>query len=148
MIKRILALRYVCKKYDLKYKWKLTGDVGWIDLFNQEICISFFSPHFFEILYHEVGHLIADRSLGFLTKHRRASVFSRLRYGNLDVFVLLAEEATASKFAHRVLKKEDKQYLKKCWHGYTAAVAKAVDYDLLDKYVSTIAKYNKYFEEK
>ena len=151
MIKRILALRYVCKKYKLKYKLKFFGDVGWIAPEERIICVSLFQKHFYETLYHEVGHVVAEGSLGFKWKYFKAKWVSRsrLQFSNqYDVFVRIEEEAKASKFSMRVLKTKDRTYLKHSWHTYTSAVARWVHSDELDLYVKTIAKYSKYFEEK
>lgn len=146
MIKRILALRYVCKKYNLTYQLKLLGDVGWIDLNNRVLCVALFQKHFYETLYHEIGHLVADRSLRFQTKYVRANWKSTMTFCGDDVFVRLQEEATASKFAFRFLKVKDKKFLKRCWYGYTSWVAKNMSHAETDKFVTTVAKYNKYFD--
>lgn len=147
MIKRILTLRYVCKKYKLKYKLKLFGNVGWIDTDEKKFSVSLFQKKFYDVLYHEIGHLIADRSLKFPIKHEKALAHARLKFGNdHDLFVRLQEEATASKFALRVLKSKDREYLKRCWYTYTARVGGAVNSDELESYVSTVSKFNKYFE--
>ena len=149
MIKRILALRYVCKKYDLKYHLKLFGDEGWISPEEKIICVSLFQKHFYETLYHEVGHMVAERSLGFKRKYFKARWLSRLQFGDYyDVFVRIEEEAKASKFAMRVLKIKDRTYLKNSWHTYTSTVAQCIRSDELDVYVKTVAKYSKYFENK
>lgn len=148
MIKRILALRYVCKKYNLKYNVKLFGEVGWIESDTRRFCVSLFQKNFYEVLYHEIGHLIADRSLNFPAKHENALQTARLRYLNVnhDLLVRLEEEATASKFAFRVLKTKEKKFLKRCWYTYTSDVAKYVNADERFRYIDVVAKYNKYFE--
>ena len=147
MIKRILALRYVCKKYNLKYIPKLFGDVGWICTVEGRLCVSLLQKNFYDVLYHEVGHLVADRSLKYKVKYLRAlAAGQRISFNGGGVFVRLQEEATASKFSLRVAKKKDKDYLKRAWYTYTGTVAKVINADELDKYVTTVAKYNKYFE--
>ena len=146
MIKRILALRYVCKKYGLKYHWKLFGDVGWIAPEDRLICVSMFQKHFYETLYHEIGHFVADRSLGFRKKYFKASWIGRLQFNGGDVFVRLEEEAKASKFSMRVNKTQDREYLKRSWYSYTGSVASCIRADELETYVSTVCKYNKYFD--
>lgn len=148
MIKRILALRYVCKKYNLTYIPKLFGNGGWICTVEGLLCVSLLQNNFYDVLYHEVGHLVADRSLKYKTKYLRAWCSGqRLSFNGGDAFVRLQEEAAASKFALRVIKKRDKDYLKKAWYSYTGAVAQMINASELDKYVSTVAKYNKYFED-
>lgn len=148
MIKRILALRYVCKKYDLKYYWKFFGTIGWINTDDKCYSVSLFQKNFYDVLYHEVGHLIADRSLRFRSKHDYALESARLKFTstNHDLFVRLQEEATASKFAFRILKSKEKEFLKKCWYTYTGSVANVINADELEKFINTVAKYNKYFE--
>lgn len=149
MIKRILALRYVCKKYGLKSHWKLFGDVGWIAPEDRLICVSLFQKHFYETLYHEIGHFVADRSLGFKRKYFKASWKGRLQFnGCYDAFVRLEEEAEASKFSMRVNKTQNKEYLKRSWYSYTGSVASCIKASELDLYTTTVHKYNKYFEEK
>lgn len=152
MIRRILALRYVCKKYNLKFSIKWTGDHGAIcykitgnESKYEWIEISIFSKHFWSILFHEVGHLVAKRTLRYQEKHCNALGVD-YKWGTKEWFTLLAEEATASKFSNRVLKKKDNVYLKQCWYTYTGAAAKVVYSHKLDEYVSTVHKYNKYFE--
>lgn len=146
MIKRILALRYVCKKYDLKYRIKLFGEEGWIDTTDREFCISLFQKNFYEVLYHEIGHLVADRSLKFPIKHASALAHARLKFGiNHDLFVRLQEEATASKFALRVLKRGDREFLKRCWYTYTGSFTQHINSEELERYVGVVSKYNKYF---
>lgn len=148
MIKRILALRYVCKKYDLKYCWTFLGDVGWINTDTHRFSVSLFQKHFYDVLYHEVGHLVADRSLKFRAKHDYALQSARLKFidSDHDLFVRLQEEATACKFAFRVLKNKDRDFLRRCWYTYTGKVAKFINGDELEGFISTIHKYNKYFE--
>jgi hypothetical protein len=152
VIKRILALRYVCKKYDLKYKLKLFGDVGWIGFADKNtatdyefVCVSLLSNHFWSILFHEVGHLIAKRTLNYQWKHCNALGID-YKWGPKEMATLIAEEATASKFSNRMTKRSDNQYLKQCWHTYTADAAKRKPYWYLETYISTVNKYNKYFE--
>lgn len=152
MIKRILALRYVCKKYGLKCFVKLTGDHGAIcyRITGQEfryewIEISIFSKHFWSILFHEIGHLVAKRTLEYQVKHCNALGVD-YKWGRKEMCVLLAEEATASKFSNRMTKRKDNQYLKECWYTYTADAAKRKPYWYLEDYISTVHKYNKYFE--
>lgn len=147
MIKRILALRYVCKKYDLKCHWKLFGDVGWIAPDDRLLCVSLFQKHFYETLYHEIGHFVAVRSLKYNVKYFKASWKSSITFGKDCAFVRLQEEATASKFAFRFLKIKDKEYLKRAWYGYTGVVAQNMDYRDTDRFVTTVAKYNKYFDK-
>lgn len=149
MIKRILALRYVCKKYGLKPKLKLFGDEGWVWPEGRIICVSLFQKNFYETLYHEVGHFVADRSLGFKRKYFKASWIGRLQFnGCYDAFVRIEEEAKASKFSMRVTKTKDKEFLKKSWYTYTGSVASCIKSSELETYITTVAKYNKYFEEK
>lgn len=152
MIKRILALRYVCKKYDLKYKLKFTGNTGAImyNITGEEskyewIEISFFSKYYWVILFHEVGHLVAKRSLQYQEKHCNALGID-YKWGKKELATLLAEEATASKFANRMTNRKDNKFLKVCWHTYTADAAKRKPYWYLETYISTVHKYNKYFE--
>lgn len=153
MIKRILALRYVCKKYDLKCCWwTLLGDRGFIGFVEENksgryefIGVSLFSKHFWSILFHEVGHLVAKRSLNYQQKHCNALGVD-YKFGTQELITLLAEEATASKFSNRMTKRADNQYLKQCWYTYTANAAKRKPYWYLEAYVSTVHKYNKYFE--
>jgi len=96
-----------------------------------------------------VGHMVAERSLGFKRKYFKARWLSRLQFGDYyDVFVRIEEEAKASKFAMRVLKIKDRTYLKNSWHTYTSTVAQCIRSDELDVYVKTVAKYSKYFENK
>lgn len=147
MIKRILALRYVCKKYGFKYHLKLFGDIGWVWPEERTICVSLFQKNFYQTLYHEVGHIVADRSLGFGRKYSQASWESRLRFnGYFDAFVRLEEEAKASKFSIRVTKTSDRDFLKRSWYTYTGAVSSRMSSTELDLYTTTVAKYNKYFE--
>ena len=148
MIKRILALRYVCKKYNLKYNLKLFGDVGWINTDNKKFSVSLLQNNFYEVLYHEVGHLVAERSLKFRSKHDAALVDARLKFVNTDhdLLVRLQEEATASKFAMRILKAPNKEFLKRCWYTYTATVGSVINSEEIEGYVDTVAKYDKYFE--
>lgn len=149
MIKRILALRYVCKKYNLKSKLIFFGSEGWMSRKDRIICVSLFQKNFFQVLYHEVGHEVATRSLKFDNKYAKAAFGSRLKFNyEDDVFVRLEEEAKASKFSMRFLKVKDRQYLKECWYTYTSSVAKCINASELDRYITTVAKYNKYFEEK
>lgn len=152
MIKRILALRYVCKKYDLRYKIKLTGDQGSICYKDVDgassyewIEISLFSKHFWSILFHEVGHLVAKRTLQFQNKHCNAAGME-YKWGIKEIYTLLAEEATASKFSNRMTKRRDNKFLKECWHSYTADAKFWTREDTLDKYVTTVAKYSQYFD--
>lgn len=154
MIKRILALRHVCKKYGLNYKIKWTGEHGAIcwrvtgNEFRYEwIEISVFAKHFWAILFHEVGHFVAKRTLQYQNKHCMA-LGQDYKWGTTELYTLLAEEATASKFSNRMLKGADNQFLKDCWYSYTAYAAKYTKTCNLDKYVSTVSKYNKYFEGK
>lgn len=154
MIKRILALRYVCKKYDLRYSIKLFGDFGCIGFEDVEgaykyefICVFLFSKHFWSILFHEVGHLVAKRTLQFQNIHCKA-LDQDYKFGTKELYTLIAEEAVASKFSNRMTKGNDNEYLKKCWHTYTGYAAKVNRSNNLNKYVSTVVKYNKYFEEK
>lgn len=148
MIKRILALRYVCKKYNLKCHVKLFGATGWVNTIDRSICVSLFQKHFYQTLHHEVGHLVAERSLRYKAKYYKAYLNgARLTMNGGDVFVRLQEEATASKFSHRLLQTKDKSYLKQAWYTYTGSVAKVINASELDKYVTTVAKYNKYFED-
>lgn len=154
MIKRILALRYVCKKYDLKYCWKFLGDIGWIGFVEESgstkydlISVSLFSNHFWSILFHEVGHLVAKRTLNYQQKHCNALNVD-LEWGKKELYVLLAEEAVASKFSNRMTKGKDNTYLKKCWHTYTGYAAKVNKSHNLNKYTSYVHYYSKYFEEK
>lgn len=152
MIKRILAVRYVCKKYDLKYCWKFFGDVGWIGFVEDSgatkydlISVSLFSKHFYSILFHEVGHLVAKRTLQYQERHCNALGID-YKWGAKELYVLIAEEATASKFSNRMTKRADNEYLKRCWYTYTGWAAKVNKSNNLNKYISTVAKYNKYFE--
>ncbi|WP_391558992.1 hypothetical protein, partial [Robertmurraya sp.] len=104
--------------------------------------------NFFQVLYHEVGHEVATRSLKFDNKYAKAAFGSRLKFNyEDDVFVRLEEEAKASKFSMRFLKVKDRQYLKECWYTYTSSVAKCINASELDRYITTVAKYNKYFED-
>lgn len=147
MIKRILALRYVCKKYRLKLIPKFFGDVGWINTVEGYLCISIFQKNFYDTLYHEVGHLVADRSLKYKAKYLHAwASGQRISFNGFDVFVRLQEEAVASKYSFRVTKNKNKEYLKKAWYMYTSSVAKCINANELDRYITTVAKYNKYFD--
>jgi hypothetical protein len=152
MIRRVLALRYVCKKYDLKYCWTLFGDRGWIGFVEENnsgkyelLGVGLFSKHFWSILFHEVGHLVAKRTLNYQTKHCNAANME-YQWGIKELYTLLAEEATASKFASRMTKGKSNKFLKQCWHTYTADAKFWTREDDLDKFISTVHKYNKYFE--
>lgn len=152
MIKRILALRYVCKKYNLKYCYSFFGNVGWIGYVEESgsekydlISVSLFSRHFWSILFHEVGHLVAKRTLQYQERHCNALGIN-YEWGVKELYILIAEEATASKFSNRMTKGVDKKYLKGCWHTYTGYAAKVNKSHNLNKYVSYVHYYNKYFE--
>lgn len=154
MIKRILALRYVCKKYGLGYKIKLTGEHGAIcwkvtgtESDYEWLEISLFSKNYWAILYHEIGHVIAKRSLNYQQKHCMA-LGQDYKWGTTELYTLLAEEATASKFSNRMTDGRYNKFLRECWHTYTGYAAKYNKTCNLDKYISTVVKYNKYFEEK
>lgn len=155
MIRRIAALRYVCKKYNLGYNWKINhfkdvASICW--RVNEETAryewleVSLFSKNFWDILWHEVGHLCLKRSMDYQSKHCDSLGIS-WRWGAMASDVLMAEEALASKFSIRMQKsKADKKWLEKCWHSYTSWILK--DYtesENLDLHVTTIAKYSKVF---
>lgn len=152
MIKRIMALRYVCKKYDLQYSLKLFGDEGCIGFYEKDgadkyefLSVSLLSKHFWAILFHEVGHFVAKRTLQYQSKHCIA-LGQEYKFGTKELYTLIAEEATASKFANRMTKRKDNEYLKQCWYTYTGYAANHTKIHNLDKYISTVVKYNKYFE--
>ena len=152
MIKRIMALRYVCKKYDLRYSIKLFGNSGSIcyseGAYTYEwLEVSLFSKHFWAILFHEVGHLVAKRTLQYQERHCIAADME-YEWGVKELYTLLAEEAVASKFANRMTKRKDNKFLKECQHSYTADAKFWTREDTLDRYVTTVAKYSQYFEEK
>lgn len=154
MIKRIAALRYICKKYDLQYSLKLFGDKGSIGFFDKEgadryefISVSLFSKHFWAILFHEVGHLVAKRTLQYQNIHCEA-LDIEYKFGTQELYTLLGEEAVASKFSNRMLKGKDSTFLKKCWHTYTGYAAKVNRSQNLNKYVTIVDKYSKYFEDQ
>lgn len=151
MLKRLLAIRYVCKKYNLGYNWKInhfkdtgvseeTARYEWLE-------VGLFSKHFWDILWHEIGHLCVERSLDFQTKHCE-SLSIQWRWGAMASDVLLAEEALASRFSIRMQKgKADKKWLEKCWHSYTSWILKDyTDSDNLNLHVQNIAKYSKVFK--
>lgn len=156
MLKRLLAIRYVCKKYNLGYNWRINhfNDIGSICWRVSEetaryewLEVSLFSKHFWDILWHEIGHLCVKRSLDFQTKHCE-SLGIQWRWGVMASDVLLAEEALASRFSIRMQKgKADKRWLEKCWHSYTSLILKDhTDSDNLNLHVHNIAKYSKVFK--
>lgn len=154
MIKRLLVLRYVCKKYNLKFDWK------YAELFKADgsilsyvpsteythLRVPLFSKHYYSILFHEVGHLVAHRTLNFTQKHCNAAGVEH-NWGVKHACILLAEEAKASKLSMRVLKGKDKKFLKECWYGYTAWIRQYhTEEGKYTKYTDFVAKYANYFE--
>jgi hypothetical protein len=71
----------------------------------------------------------------------------RYEWGITELYTLLAEEATASKFSNRMTGSKYNKFLKDCWHTYTGYAAKHNRTCNLDKYISTVVKYSKYFED-
>jgi len=155
MFKRLLVLRYVCKKYNLKFDWvgsKFFKDEGCIFSYAPHteythLQVPLFNKHFYSILFHEVGHLVAHRTLNFTAKHCHASEVD-YKWGVKHACILLAEEAKASKFSMRVLKGKDKKFLKECWYGYTAWVRQYhTNEGKYTSYTDFVAKYANYFED-
>lgn len=154
MIRRILALRYVCKKYNLRFDWINThwfismGSIGWTENETQYtlIRVPLFNKWYWEILYHEIGHLVCKRSLNFTEKHCNF-LNEPVTWGIRSAIVLLEEEATASKFAIRVMKgRANKEVLKHWWYSYTSYVAGYMTKELVINYTDVVSKMIKVFK--
>jgi hypothetical protein len=155
MIKRLLTIRYICKKYKVDYsllsvlgvKFFRKSD-GWVELDGEgvpvRIGVNPFMKNFYETLLHETGHIVLNRC----GKNGRFKENYKVDGPEEHSWILrVEEEALASKFAIRVLKGEaNVQYLEKCWHTYTRHVTTAYRTSpVFMTLIDTIGKNSKIF---
>ena len=128
MIKRLLTIGYICKKYKVDYsllsifgaKFFRKSD-GWVEFDEDgipvQIGVNLFMKNFYETLLHETGHIVLNRCG---KNGRFKENYKMAEHQGIDWILRVEEEALASKFAIRVLKGDaDVKYLERCWHTYT-----------------------------
>lgn len=154
MLKRLLTIRYVCKKYKIDYSLPsmlgLSKSAGFIitddDGVPLTLGVHLFQKNFYEVLFHEVGHIVTCRRAKddrFLKNHRNY-------HTEYDWFTRIEEEALASKFSIRVCNKignANVKYLEKCWHSYVHSLSNvcAGSPTLTAKLTDVVGKNSKIF---
>lgn len=154
MLKRLLTIGYVCRKYKIDYSlssmFGLSKSSGFIltddDGVPLTLGVHLFQKNFYEVLFHEVGHIVTCRQAKddrFLKNHRKTPA-------SYNWFIRIEEEALASKFSIRVCNKigsANVKYLEKCWHSYVHALSRvcAGSPSLTTELVNVVGRNSKIF---
>jgi hypothetical protein len=122
--------RKVCRKYNLRFVplWSkaFKGDASYYHYSGEffRVRVSLFNEYFYEIFFHEIGHVVYKKtSQPFSLKTFSGKGITRIKgnFREVPYFLYLIEEATASRYALRALKK-----LGKCRQDSCTVLCKAV----------------------